>query len=97
MVSMIAGGPILGYEILDSVQLPHSKVTVYRTNGGATTDFGIEIVQEMSVFPYIVLVKDLHNGYHENTATVKTTRPGWVVAVINGKTTEYRVRSFIYF
>jgi hypothetical protein len=47
LLSMIAGGPIVAFEILDSVQLQHSKVVAYRLNGGATTDYAIRVSQEL--------------------------------------------------
>ncbi len=51
----------------------------------------------MVIFPGIVLVKDLHEGYHEDSATLKVVRPGVVAATINdGDPVEYRIRPFVY-
>jgi hypothetical protein len=96
-LSMVGGGPISGYEILDSVKLDHSTVIAYRTNGGATTDYGITIVQEMPVVAGIVLAKDLHSGYHEYAAILKVTGPDSILAIIDNNPKEFRVRPFIYF
>jgi len=94
--SMVAGGPYVSYEILDTVQLRHSRVVAYRLNGGATVDYSVLIVQELSVLPGIVLVKDLHNGYHEYTATLRS-QSNSLVAVINGVPVELAVRDFVYY
>ncbi len=40
------------------------SVTVYRTNGGATTDFGILIVQNENVLPGVSRSIDLAHYYH---------------------------------
>ena len=96
LLSMVAGGPIVGYEVLDSIELRHSKVVAYRLNGGATTDYAIKVSQELTVFPGVVVARDLHTGDHEYTASLKAL-PRSVVATINGVPTEYSLRSFIYF
>ena len=97
LVSMVAGGPVAGFEVLDSLELQHSRVVAYRINGGATTDYAIKIVQELPVFPGIVLAKDLHNGYHEYSATLRPAKVNSVLVIINGAASEYTVRNFVYF
>jgi hypothetical protein len=77
--------------------LDHSTVIAYRTNGGATIDYGITIVQEMPVVAGIVLAKDLHNGYHEYAASLKVTGPDSILAIIDNDPKEFRVRPFVYF
>jgi hypothetical protein len=91
------GGPFVGYEAIASLELRNSRVVAYRVNGGATTDYAIMIVQELPVFPGIVLIKDLHHGYHEYNATLKPGEVNGVIVSIDGKASEYRVRSFVYF
>jgi ABC-type transport system involved in multi-copper enzyme maturation permease subunit len=97
VLSSIAGGPISGYELLDELQLSHSKVVAYRINGGATTDFRIKIVQEMKVLPNIVLTRTLHDGYHEYEASLKTAANNLVITCVDGNTTELKLKSRIYF
>jgi hypothetical protein len=97
MGSMIAGGPFVIYEEVDAVRLPNSRIVAYRGNGGATVAFTMDVVQELPVFPGIVLVKDLHRGYDEVSATLRKSRNDTVSATIDGKTTEYQVRPLIYF
>jgi hypothetical protein len=103
---MIAGGPFRGYEVLDSLDLRYSRVVAYRINGGATVDYYVEIVQEMPVFPGMVLAKRLHYGYHEYAAALQLNQGDSVVVTLQGKkaesragntTSEYRVRNFVYF
>jgi hypothetical protein len=96
-LSSIAGGPIAVSEVLDSVRLSHSRIVAYRINGGATTSYSVRIVQEMQVFPGIVIFKDLHQGYREYTATLLINSAGSVVATIDEVPTEFRVRPFVLF
>ena len=89
---------MIGYEVVDAVRLQRSRVVAYRTNGGATTDFGIRITHEMPVLPGVILVRDLHKGSHESTAALKVLRPGIVEATINKRVpVEYAVRPSVYF
>jgi hypothetical protein len=77
--------------------LDHSTVIAYRTNGGATPDYGIIVTQEMPVVAGIVLAKDLHRGYHEYAAILKVTEPDSILAIIDNTPKKFRVRPFIYF
>ncbi len=97
LLSLVAGGPIVGYEVLDSIELEHSKVVAYRLNAGATTDYSIQVSQELTIFPGVIVAKDLHTGYHEYTASLKALPSSSVVATINGVPSEYTIHSFIYF
>jgi len=97
MLSLVAGGPIEGYERLASLDLEHSTIVAYRINGGATTDFGVRVVQELRVLPGIVLARDLHRGYHERSATLRATGGASVLVTIDEKAKEYPVRPFVYF
>ena len=96
MISTLAGGPIGGFEVLESADLSPSRVVAYRINGGATSDYAIRVVQEMSVFPGIVLIKDLDSGHEGYTATIRLGKGGSVLVTIDSKTTEYIVRDWIY-
>lgn len=60
-------------ELLTQINLSDSSIRAYRTNGGATTDFGVMIRQEMKLIPGVLLVKVLHSGYHEYNATIEST------------------------
>lgn len=97
-LSMVGGGPLKGYEVVDSVILTSSRVVAYRTNGGATTDYGIRVSQEMPVLPGIIVARDLHNGNHEYRAALNVLNADLVSVSINGgKPIEYKLRRFVYF
>lgn len=48
-----------------------SSVVVYRSNFGATTDFGITVRQEKEVIKGVLLVKNLYKKYHMYDITIK--------------------------
>ena len=45
------------FENYHDLSAPSGKVVVYRTNGGALTDFGIEVRQECTIVPGILIVE----------------------------------------
>lgn len=100
-LSTIAGGPLTGYEVLSRVEFPHSAVVAYRTNGGATTDFGVRVWHTMRLVPGVILARQLHSGYHEYAASLEIIAPHSVRATINGGrppndyVKEYRLRRFV--
>ncbi len=97
-LGMIGGGPVAGYERLDSVESGWSRVIAYQTNPGATVDFGVEIFHEMTVFPGVVLSRKLHDGQHEYEAGLEIEEPGVVTATINGsRRHRFVLRRFIWF
>src|SRR5574338_190590 len=51
------------FEKIKSFQFDNNFVNVYRTNGGATTDFGIIVRNEREIFPGNLLVKKLYSEY----------------------------------
>jgi hypothetical protein len=69
------------FERLECIQLPHSRVTVYRTNGGATTDFGVALRHEMTLLPGVLLVRRIESLYPAYEAKV-TTSGGNIVKVV---------------
>src|SRR6476660_5527267 len=96
LLSMVAGGPIVGYEVLDTVQLQHSTVVASRLNGGRYHRLRNQSVARAPIFPGVVVARDLHNGYHEYAASLKALSQS-VVVTINDVATEYSVRPFVYF
>jgi hypothetical protein len=95
--SLVAGGPFIGSNVLDSITLPHSRVVAYCYYGGATSAFSVKIVHEMHVFPGVVLVKDLDDDYDKSTASLKAIGTSTVEATVDGQTRHYAVRRFVYF
>lgn len=52
-----------GLEPLEQVELTSSRATLYRTNGGATTSFGILLREEKRLAPGVWLVNHVRNWY----------------------------------
>ncbi|SPF48558.1 conserved membrane hypothetical protein [Candidatus Desulfosporosinus infrequens] len=60
-------------EPIKSLSLDNSDIVAYRTNGGATTSFGILVRQEKNIIPGIKLVKRIYFQDHkENVNMIKT-------------------------
>lgn len=55
-------------QLIRSIPLGHTRIAVYRTNGGATTDFGVDVVQQRFVLPGIKYSKSLDYAYHASDA-----------------------------
>lgn len=93
LFSTMGGGPFVVYEKIASVELHDSRVVAYRTNGGATIDFGIEVQQERSLVPGIMLARLLHNE-EGSWVALEVTEGGQLVVKIDGTTTEYAMHDF---
>jgi hypothetical protein len=81
-----------------------SRVCFYRINGGATTDFGVEIRQERRLIPGVLLVRQLDDFYHcyslDATSTDEgiTLRDGrYACAGFREQHRDYRLKPFLYF
>jgi len=61
---IIRNGADSSFEYLRSTSLGRSRVSVYRTNGGATTDWGVTYRHELTFFPGIQIVRELEGFYH---------------------------------
>lgn len=55
----------------------------YRTDCGATTDFGLIIRQERKIFPGLLLVKEIYNEYRRYDFTYQELMPGTILVEIN--------------
>ncbi len=87
-------------EKIDNIDMKYSNVSIYRTNGGATTDFGIVVRQEKNIFPGIVLVKDLYNKYHMVEASSQVIDEDTIFITITVQQTdekEFTLKRFVYF
>ena len=58
------GGMDPAFEKVRTLDLNSSKVVVYRTNGGATTDFGVTVRVEKTMLPGVYIKRDLFSIYH---------------------------------
>jgi hypothetical protein len=81
-----------------------SEVRFYRTDGGATTHFGVVVRQERSLFPGVLLVRQLDDFYPCFSLDAASTDTG--ITVRDGRSEcrdlpeqrrEYRLKPFLYF
>lgn len=61
--STIEAGYNPGFEKIKNYQAEKYEVNTYRSNGGATTSYGIVIRQEKKIIPGIILVRNIYNEY----------------------------------
>jgi|SRR3989344_874636 len=68
-----------------------SRVVVYRSNGGATTDFAVIVRSEKWVLPGLYVKRDLINIYHVDDITLSIVSPNSIkIDAINFTTLQYR-------
>jgi hypothetical protein len=60
-------GKDLSFECINEINHHNSKIKVYRTNGGATTSFGIVVREEKEILPGIFYANKLFNKYRMDT------------------------------
>lgn len=65
------GGKDLGFECISEISIDKTKIKAYRTNGGATTDFGIVVREEKKLCCGILLANTLYDEYHMDTVIFK--------------------------
>jgi hypothetical protein len=75
------------------------QLAVYRTDGGATTDYGIVVRQEQLVLLGVLLVKNIFNQYHLRDVACQKTGPILTIRdPASGQVlTEVLVKRFFYF
>jgi hypothetical protein len=66
------------FERRAAVPTRFGMIAVYRTNGGATTAFGIVVRQECTVVPGFAIVRQLAHEYPSTEAHVEWQAPGTV-------------------
>jgi hypothetical protein len=64
-----------GFEPLWNEQRGASKVVLYRSDCGATCDFGLDLRQERRILPGLRMVRFLHSWYRAYAATVNPISP----------------------
>lgn len=103
LVFMIAGFQF-GPEKIFETNWKGSVIRLYRVNGGATTDFGVVIRQERTVFPGILLVHDLDEFYPCRSLDITGTQNGARVQdnhsdciSFGQRRRDYPLKRFIYF
>ena len=65
------------------LNLESFSVMAYRTNGGATTDFGVVVRQEKEIVPGVLLVKQFYSKNHQADILIKRLNDS--VIEIDGK------------
>jgi len=63
------------FEVIQKVQHHNKFYRLYRTNGGATTDYGLLLREEKNLPLKLKLTKVLWKKYHEDNATLKLINP----------------------
>jgi hypothetical protein len=101
----ISSGVHHSFELRGSLALGPARVRVYRTNCGATCDYGVVIRHERPVLPGVLLVRELGSWYHAGAAELAAD-PAGVRAVVTETSRDYRgpvgphlltVRPWVYF
>jgi hypothetical protein len=64
------------FERLRTVTVGDRHLTVYRTNGGATTSFGIVVREEKSITPGISWVKRVYEAYPADDVLIELKKDG---------------------
>jgi hypothetical protein len=98
------GGHDLSFEQFSELPWKGTAIRLYRTNGGATTDYGVVVRQERRLLPGIMLVRTVDSFYHCESIDVETTPSGIRLAdrrsycgAFPPGYRDYRLRSFVYF
>jgi hypothetical protein len=97
-------GHDLGFEQFENIGWKGSSVRLYRTDGGATTDYGVVIRQERNVLPGIMLIRPIDTFYHCYSLSATSTETGILVTDQHSECRgfpdqhrEYTLRSHLYF
>ena len=61
--STMADGTDRGFEKINATSLPSGRLAIYRTNGGATTSFGIVVRHECALLPGLLRVRNVWSVY----------------------------------
>jgi hypothetical protein len=70
-VESIADGADLSFERINAMKTPRGAIGVYRTNGGATTSYGIVLRQECQIAPGILVVRNVGREYPAHTVQLE--------------------------
>lgn len=97
-------GHDLSFDRFSETDWRGSIVRLYRTNGGATTDFGVVIRQERTLMPGLLLVRRVDGFYPCYSVDATSTELGITITDHNsecgglvGQSRDYRLKPFIYF
>ena len=87
------------FDPISSVAANGTQIVAYRTDGGATTDFGIVVRQQRRLVPGLLVVRDLYREYHAHDAHLELAGPNSVRVVMDRAdgTLTFPVRRFVWF
>jgi hypothetical protein len=68
-----------GFDQFAETRWQKSVIRLYRTDGGATTDFGVVVRQERDLVPGILLVRTIDSYYPCDSVVVRNTSGGIVI------------------
>lgn len=85
----LSRGVDYSFEPRGALALGPSRVRVYRTDCGATCDFGVVIRHERPVLPGVLLVREMESWSHAGAADLAAS-PGGVRAIITETSRGYR-------
>jgi hypothetical protein len=81
------------FEVIEEVQHHNTFYRLYRTNGGATTDYGLVLRREKNLPLELKLTKLLWEKYHENNATLELINPNKLKLEIQPYSTHKKINS----
>lgn len=58
------------FELIRTEKVGANYIRVYRTNGGATTDFGVVVRKETKLLPGLYFIKPIGSKYHAGNADI---------------------------
>jgi hypothetical protein len=97
-------GHDLSFDRFGETHWKGSDVRFYRTDGGATTDFGVVIRQEKPLFPGVLLVRRIDDFYPCYSLDATATDYGFTIndersncSALPHRQREYRLKPFVYF
>jgi len=79
---LLAAGDPVSYERLHDIRAGRFHIVVYRTNGGATTSYGICVRQELPLGHGLSLVRAIYGATRAEDATVEVLTPN-VVRIVS--------------
>ena len=82
VVDVIRTGKDPTFIQLQTVSAGETRVIAYRTDGGATTDFGLAVRQEMTIIPGVLLVRRLLEEYHARDASLEVEGPDRIKVIV---------------
>jgi hypothetical protein len=96
LADVTSSGKDNSFEKIGELDGTASTFRVYRTNGGATTDFGLALRQERNVFPSVRLVSVLCSYYHASDAVIERLPNGQGRMTVAAYGSEYPEKTFYF-